>query len=88
MEQIVGIIAAVLTAIAMLPQLIKVIKEKKAHGVSIGMVLVLIAGLATWVWYGVLKEDYPIIFTNAFSLLVNILLCIFGLIYKKRQSEG
>ncbi|MBG9378116.1 SemiSWEET transporter [Panacibacter sp. DH6] len=88
MEQIVGIVAAVLTAIAMLPQLIKVIKEKKAQGVSFGMVLVLIAGLATWVWYGILKEDYPIIFTNIFSLLVNITLCIFGYIYRNNSDEA
>ena len=80
--QFVGIGAAILTAVAMLPQLIKVIREKKSEGVSIYMIAVLIAGLGLWIWYGLLKKDYPIIGTNIFSLIVNILLIIFGLRYK------
>ena len=82
--QIVGIGAAVLTAVSMIPQLIKVIKEKKSDGVSIYMIAVLISGLCVWIWYGFLKKDYPIIFTNIFSLAINILLIIFGIKYKKK----
>ncbi len=79
--QWVGIGAGVLTAFSMLPQLIKVIKEKKAEEISITMVIVLIAGLSLWTAYGVLKEDWPLIITNSFSVLVNILLLIFRLKY-------
>ncbi len=79
--QWVGIGAGVLTAFSMLPQLIKVIKEKKAEEISITMVIVLIAGLSLWVAYGVLKEDWPLIITNSFSVLVNILLLIFRFKY-------
>ncbi len=79
--QWVGIGAGLLTAFSMLPQLIKVIKEKKAEEISITMVIVLIAGLSLWVAYGVLKEDWPLIITNSFSVLVNILLLIFRLKY-------
>jgi uncharacterized protein with PQ loop repeat len=38
--QFVGIGAAILTAVAMLPQLIKVIREKKSEGVSIYLIAV------------------------------------------------
>ena len=79
--QWVGVGAGILTAFSMLPQLIKVIKEKKAEEISITMVIVLIAGLSLWVAYGVLKEDWPLIITNSFSVLVNILLLIFRLKY-------
>jgi MtN3 and saliva related transmembrane protein len=79
--QWVGIGAGLLTAFSMLPQLIKVIKEKKAEEISITMVIVLIAGLSLWVAYGVLKEDWPLIITNSFSVLVNILLLIFRFKY-------
>ena len=79
--QWVGIGAGLLTAFSMLPQLIKVIKEKKAEEISITMVIILIAGLSLWVAYGVLKEDWPLIITNSFSVLVNILLLIFRLKY-------
>ncbi len=75
--QIVGIVAGICTGISMLPQLIKIIKQKKADDISWFMLVILMTGLAGWVWYGILKEDYPIIVTNAFSFLVNsaILFC-------------
>ena len=79
--QIVGIVAGVLTAISMLPQLIKMVKEKKAEDVSITMLLVLMAGLATWIAYGILRQDWPIIVTNSFSLLVSITTAILRVKY-------
>jgi MtN3 and saliva related transmembrane protein len=71
--QWIGIAAGVLTSISMLPQLIKMIKEKKAGDVSIVMLLVLIAGLAFWAVYGFMREDIPIIVTNCFSFVLNII---------------
>ena len=71
MEEWVGIGAGVLTASSMLPQVIKVIREKKATQVSVVMLLVLITGVGLWIWYGFLKSDWPIMLTNCFSLLVN-----------------
>ena len=79
----VGIGAGICTAISMLPQLIKIIKTKKADDISYVMITVLLAGVAAWIWYGVLKRDYPIIVTNGVSFLVNVLVLIFSMIYKK-----
>jgi MtN3 and saliva related transmembrane protein len=81
----IGIIAALITAISMIPQLIKIIKEKDAENVSIGMCIVLICGLSLWVWYGIKKEDAPIIATNSFSILTNFLLIYFGIKYKNKN---
>ena len=81
----IGIAAGVLTAISLIPQLFKIIREKKAEDISLVMLGVLLAGVGLWIYYGILKEDYPIIFTNSFSFLVNILTIVFGAIYKKRN---
>ncbi len=70
--QIIGIIAGVFTASSLIPQLIKTLKEKKSEDVSIGMLVVLLAGLSLWLVYGLMRDDAPIIYTNAFSLLLNI----------------
>ncbi|CAN5773522.1 hypothetical protein BH10BAC2_BH10BAC2_39700 [soil metagenome] len=83
--QVIGTGAAVLTAASMIPQLVKIIREKKSEGISIFMVAVLISGLSLWIWYGCIKKDYPIIFTNIFSLILNILLIIFGIRYKIKK---
>jgi len=83
--QIIGIAAGVLTAISMLPQLIKIIKEKKAENISIIMLIVLISGLILWAVYGFLKMDWPIIITNCFSVMVNLLMVFFRIKYKDNK---
>ena len=68
---VVGFIAGILTAISMLPQLIKTLKEKKADDVSPWMLAVLISGVLLWIVYGALKMDWPILVTNAISFILN-----------------
>lgn len=82
MTQTIGIIAGILTATSLLPQLLKILKEKKADDVSIVMLLVLMAGVALWVYYGILRDDWPIIITNAFSLTLNVVTLFFKVKYK------
>ena len=84
--QIVGIIAGVLTAISMLPQLIKMVKEKKADDVSLLMLLVLLSGLSLWVVYGIMREDLPIIVTNSFSLMLNISVVVLRIKYGRTTT--
>jgi len=85
LELYVGLVAGILTAISLLPQLIKVIREKKVDDISIVYLCVLLAGLSLWVWYGILREDLPIIITNSFSVLVNLSLMVLVLIYKRKD---
>jgi MtN3 and saliva related transmembrane protein len=79
----VGIVAGVLTGVSLLPQLIKLIRKKKSDDLSFAFLGVLLLGLALWIWYGFLKDDLPIIITNSFSLIVNMLMIVLGLRYKK-----
>jgi MtN3 and saliva related transmembrane protein len=69
----------------MIPQLVKVLKEKNAEDLSWTMILVLISGLSLWVWYGFIKDELPIILSNAFAVIVNIILLICCMIYKKSK---
>lgn len=86
-EEIVGIAAGVLTSASMLPQVIKMIQEKQASQVSVVMILVLIAGISLWIWYGAMKNDKPIVYTNCFSLLVNLLMGYFKFRYKDNKPQ-
>lgn len=81
--QVVGIVAGACTSISLLPQLIKTIKEKKGGDISYFMLAILLIGLGLWIWYGILKEDYPIIITNSISFVLNILIIFFNIYYRK-----
>jgi len=81
--EIVGLAAGICTALSLLPQIIKIVKEKKAQDISLFYLIVLLCGLGLWTYYGFLKDDIPIIATNIFSMLLNIIVIILGSIYKK-----
>ncbi len=81
--KIIGLAAGILTASSLLPQVIKTMKEKKAEDVSLVMLIVLQAGLILWITYGIMRHDIPILVTNCFSLLVNILMVFLRIRYKK-----
>lgn len=68
METVIGTIAGILTSISMLPQLLKVLKEKDVENLSWGMIAVLLTGVSLWVVYGIMKEELPIILSNGFSV--------------------
>lgn len=70
-NDIIGLVAGILTSTSMIPQLVKTIKEKNAENISPFMIIILILGTGTWSYYGFLKDDLPIIITNLFSCSVN-----------------
>ena len=80
---IVGLVASVCTGLSLVPQLIKLIKEKKASDISVYMLVILFAGVGCWVVYGFLKKDWIIIISNSFSFVVNMALTILTIKYKK-----
>src|SRR5687768_631729 len=75
----IGIAAGILTSVALLPQLIKIIRTKKTEDLSWMTLLVLLSGLGIWIWYGVIKNDVPIIITNSVSITISLLVIIFSL---------
>ena len=82
---LVGVAASILTAFSLLPQLIKIIKEKKADDVSLGMLLILLAGLSLWIIYGFMIEDKIIIFSNIFSVVINVFVLVLTIIFKNKK---
>lgn len=80
---ILGLIAGGITSVAMLPQLIKVLKEKDVKDLSLLMITTLIVGLSLWVWYGFVQDELPIILSNGFAVLVN--LCLLGAFLKYKK---
>lgn len=86
--EIVGIVAGICTATSLLPQLIKLRKHKKAEDISLFYLVILFIGLSLWVWYGVLREDFPIMITNGFSLVINGIIIVLGVRYKRNQKDA
>lgn len=79
---IVGIIAAIITTIAFLPQAIKTIKTKQTKALSLGMLSVQATGNFMWLLYGFLVYDIPIIFANIITGSLVIVILFYKIKYK------
>ena len=79
---IVGLIAAMFTTIALLPQLMKVWKTKSTRDISTVMFTLYSSGLFLWFIYGVYINDVPIILANSLAFIQAIVILIFKAKYK------
>jgi MtN3 and saliva related transmembrane protein len=84
LTQWIGILAGVLTAVSLIPQIVKIVKEKKSEDISFVYLSILLAGLGLWIVYGVLRNDVPVIATNVVSVVINLVTVFVGMKYRKQ----
>jgi MtN3 and saliva related transmembrane protein len=84
LTNVLGGLAACLTAFANVPQVLKCFRTGKSGDLSMKMLIALAAGFLLWLIYGFLRGDFIIVAANAVSLaLAGILLA-----FKLRENEA
>lgn len=82
-----GIAASTFTAVSLLPQLVKIWREKKAEGISFLMLGVLFAGLLLWVCYGIMNDDPIITIANSTSLAINAAIGVLAFRFRHAKNS-
>jgi MtN3 and saliva related transmembrane protein len=67
--EMIGGTAGVLTTLAFVPQVIKVIRTKSTSDLSLGMFLTLSTGVFLWLVYGLCIGSKPLIFANTATFI-------------------
>lgn len=70
------------------PQIVKGYRTGKMDDVSILMPTLLMLGLGLWLVYGLVVNDFPIIFWNAIAVVLNFLIILMKLHYDKKHAEN
>jgi len=70
MVTIIGLLAATLTTVAYVPQVVKTWRTRSTHDLSFGMFALLVAGLFAWLVYGLLIGDLPLVLANGVTFLL------------------
>ncbi len=70
----IGLIAGFFTSISSIPQIVRVVRERNAHGLSLATLLLFALGVALWLTYGVLTHALSVIVWNAVTLALYLLL--------------
>jgi len=73
---ILGYVAAVLSAVAFVPQAFKTIRERDTRAISLWMYVIFTIGEALWLTYGIALNSWPIILFN--SLVLTLAAIILG----------
>ena len=72
----IGFFSGFCTTVAFVPQAYKVWKTKSAKDISLWMFLIFTTGVASWLVYGVLTNNLPIIFANIATLFLVFLILV------------
>lgn len=68
--EMVGSLAALLTTLAFVPQVVKTLRTRQTRDISLSMWSLFCAGVAMWLVYGLLLGAWPVILANAATLLL------------------
>ena len=77
-----GYIAAFCTTVAFVPQAVKVVETKDTASISLGMYILFVIGVSFWLFYGLMRNDVPIILANAVTLFFASII----LVYKLKET--
>jgi MtN3 and saliva related transmembrane protein len=69
---LIGVTGAALTTLCWLPQAQKVIREKDARALSLPGTAAFTLGIGLWLIYGLAIEDWPLIGSNAVTLVLMV----------------
>ena len=83
--ELIGLLAAILTTTAFIPQVYKVIKTKSVKGLSLTTYLIFTTGVMFWLIYGLLKSSISMIIGNGITFLLAFLILYY--ILKNRNSR-
>ena len=70
MDELIGSLAAVLTTVSFVPQVVKVVRERRTEGISLGMYVLFTTGVLLWFVYGLRIGAAPVWAANGVTLVL------------------
>lgn len=80
--EIIGLIAAVLTTSAFVPQVYKTWKTKSAGNISLTMYIAMFIGILLWLVYGIHINSIAMIVANIVTAILTFIILVFKIKYK------
>jgi MtN3 and saliva related transmembrane protein len=83
LSTVIGTVAGVLTTAAFVPQVWRTWRTKSVADLSLGMLVLFFVGIVGWLIYGVMLGEWPIIASNAVTLVLTAILVGLKLRYRR-----
>jgi MtN3 and saliva related transmembrane protein len=75
--ELVGSLAAAITTLCWIPQIIKIVRQRQTDSISLVTNVSLALGVLLWLFYGMMISSWPVMAANGITLL--LILTILGL---------
>ncbi|MGV6830658.1 MAG: SemiSWEET family sugar transporter [bacterium] len=82
--EIIGMLAAVLTTAAFIPQVYKTWKTKDVESLSFPMLAMFFTGVSLWLVYGIYLSSPSLIFANSVTVVSAFFLIYFKIKYRNK----
>ena len=82
---VLGLVAACITTASFLPQVLKLWRTKSAGDVSVSTFGMISLGVSTWLVYGLILGDLPIILANGSTLIMSLSVVILARRYRRLE---
>ena len=84
--EIIGMSAAILTTLAFVPQVLKVIKLKKTEGLSLNTYIIFTLGVGLWFVYGFFKNSLSMVLGNGITLILSMIILVY-IVREKKSNQ-
>jgi MtN3 and saliva related transmembrane protein len=82
---LIGMVAALCTTAAFVPQVLQILKTGNVEGISVSMYSILTFGVALWLIYGIILQDLPMFLANLVTFLLSS--SVLALTLRKRFQQ-
>ena len=72
--EVVGLVGAMFTTLAFVPQVVKIWKNRTSDGVSLSMYVCMLVGIISWLAYGILIDSIAVIVANILSGILQVVI--------------
>ena len=84
----IGTLAGLASMSSFVPQILKILRERDASGVSLRMFTVTVTAFVLWTSYGVLSQSWPVAASNAICLVLSGAIVVLRLRYGDGSTKA
>ena len=83
---VIGSLAAVCSTASFAPQAWKIVKSRDTDAISKRMYVVTVIGFALWLFYGLMKAEWPLIVANSICLALSTFILIMKILPPAKKA--
>lgn len=88
MNDSIGYFAAFCTTFSFVPQVASILKTKNVDGISTGMYCMFVTGVFSWLVYGIVNQDWPLVVANVITGILSSMVLILKLMSDRKNSAS